>query len=341
MLVLDGFGAEKSEAKGVLVRTLSAQDAEKLGLEFMRTDSNYQAYLERVSAEAKARNYAEAEIRLAQLREKNRNGFSLQSMLYKMGRDPSHFSSGLVDEASPMCHEAKVGAAGSKALDIFYNWHSYKTGLVNNLDSRIAEYWIGQMENRQAVTNRKNIVVLELVKAIESVSENEVVRIFSLAGGDAQVIIEAIKKSKRDVSVMLVDPDREALNAAKRNAKEAGLEDSFVVKRGIASAARKFAVDFKPHIFDVVGLMDYLDDEKVIEVVSLARESLSDKGVLITGNIIDNNERVFLEDVLLWFMIYREPGDFGSLVLAGGFPAEKVQIICEPFRIHAIAICQK
>ncbi|MDD5652083.1 MAG: class I SAM-dependent methyltransferase family protein [Candidatus Moranbacteria bacterium] len=316
--------------------------ANEFGGEYERTDNMYQSFLERVSAEARIKNISEAESRLVELKRSGKNGVNLHDILHKMGRDPEHFSSIHVDGTSPLCHAAKIGAAGFRALDIFYNWNEkYAPNLGSDANGELARKWIGGMENRQAVTNRKKIVVHELVKAIGNVVDGEVVRIFSLAGGDSQVVIEAIKKSDRKVSVFLVDPDRDALNAAKKNAEAAGLSDSFTVKRGLHSSAKKLAMEFRPHIFDVVGLMDYLPDEKVIEVVSIARDSICEGGTLITGNIINNKERVFLEDVLLWFMTYREPEELGELILKGGFSSDRVKIICEPFRIHGIAVCRK
>ncbi len=305
--------------------------------EHQRTDDNYQAFLQRVSAEAKMRNVEEAERRIAS----ERNGFDIKKMLYKMGRDPEYISSPHFDGASELCHRVKVGAAGFEALDIFYNWENkYKPNLGDGADSEVARLWIGGMENRQAVTNRKKIVVQELVRAI-SIVEDDVVRIFSLAGGDAQVIIEAIKHAGRKVEVILIDPNREALASAKQRAKDAGLEDSFIIKRGLASTARKIVAKFKPHIFDVVGLMDYLSDDKVTRIVSMAKETLQPGGVFLTCNIVDNKEREFLENVILWDMTYRDPKELGKLIVCGGFNEDDAKTIIEPFGIHAIVIALK
>ncbi|HFC76880.1 MAG TPA: class I SAM-dependent methyltransferase [Candidatus Moranbacteria bacterium] len=306
------------------------------GGEFNETDDKYQAFLQRVSAEAKIKNLEEAQRRLSS----QKNGTDIGKMLYKMGRDPSHFSSPHFDGVSELCHRVKVGAAGFKSLDIFYNWkEKYKPNLdMNNTSDRVADLWIGGMENRQAVSNRQKIVINELVQAINIVDGKEA-RIFSLAGGDGQTIIKAIKKVGKKVKVLLVDPDREALQAAKKNVEEAGLADSFVIKRGLASTAKKLARDFRPHIFDVVGLLDYLDDGKVIEIIATAKRSLCQGGVLLTCNIINNKEREFLENVLLWDMIYRNPEKLGTLIAAGGFNSDNVKIICEPFKIHAVAVC--
>ncbi len=319
----------------MLIYTLPA---ESFGGEFKRTDYNYQAFLQRVSAEARTRNMEEAERRIASGKY---NSADIKKVLYKMGRDPDYVSSPHFDGVSELCCRVKAGAAGFKALDIFYNWENiYEPGLKEDAEGAVARLWIGSMENRQAVTNRKKIVSNELTQAIQIVRD-DTVRIFSLAGGDGQTIIEAIKRAGRKVQVILVDPDRDALASAQRRVREAGLEDCFVIKRGVVSTARRLVREFRPHIFDVVGLLDYLDDDKVVGVVKIAEESLCSGGTLITCNIVNNKERTFLENVLLWFMIYREPEELGQLLLAGGFQEEKIKIILEPFRIHTIAVCRK
>ena len=318
--------------------SIEISSVQEFGGEFNRTSPKYQYRLQFVSVEARTKNY-----RLVQ---KNGQPMSVDEMkkaMFRMGRDPKHISSPHFDGASELCHRVKVGAAGFKALDIFYNWGDYYSRLAKERGDVVAELWIGGMENRQAVSNRQKIVINELIRLINEFSKREEeVRIFSLAGGDGQTIIKAIEKSgKRNIKVLLLDPDREALRAAQKNAENAGLADLFTIKRGLASTAKRMAKDFQPHIFDVVGLLDYLDDNKVVEVVEIAKESLCSGGTLITCNIINNKERTFLENVLLWFMIYREPEEFGQLLLSGGFQEEKIKIILEPFRIHAIAVCQK
>jgi hypothetical protein len=40
-----------------------------------------------------------------------------------------------------------------------------------------------------------------------------------------------------------------------------------------------------------------------------------------------------------WQMIHRKPKELGNLVTEGGF--EKCKIICEPQKVHAVAVCQK
>jgi hypothetical protein len=55
-------------------------------------------------------------------------------------------------------------------------------------------------------------------------------------------------------------------------------------------------------------------------------------------NINKNREKMFLDWLLLWPMIYRNENELADILIQGGFAPEKIQIIYEPFRIHGIAV---
>lgn len=58
-------------------------------------------------------------------------------------------------------------------------------------------------------------------------------------------------------------------------------------------------------------------------------------------NIHPNCEKIFLDWVLLWPMIYRTAKELTDVVVEGGFAPENVRLIYEPFKIHGIAVCKK
>jgi hypothetical protein len=312
--------------------SVSVWPAVVFGGEYNINDPQYAAFLQSVSYEAMRRNMDLVGVI------QNEAGLSFKQAIDKLRTNPDHYSSPHVDQHCALNHLAKLKAGTTHALDIFYNHKKYIAEL-DGPEAALAEHWIGKMHNRQAVCNRRLIAITKLVESIRSVKD-PVVRIFSLGGGDAQVLIEAIRQAGRKVKVCLVDPDKEALKKALDNARVAGFADCFEVKRGLAKSALKHARDFMPHVFDVVGLMDYFKDHEVIKVASIAKETLVKGRALITANINDNPERIFLEWVLLWFMKYRTPYEFGELMAKGGFAKRSIEVICEPFQIHEIAICK-
>jgi len=101
------------------------------------------------------------------------------------------------------------------------------------------------------------------------------------------------------------------------------------------------AAAFKPHIIEMVGFLDYRPRNKAIGLIKRIRACLPDGGAFLTCNIRKNREKIFLDWILLWPMIYRSEEEFAELLLGGGFSPDKIQLIYEPFKIHGIAVCRK
>jgi SAM-dependent methyltransferase len=267
---------------------------------------------------------------------------SLRKILWDMGRDPKHISSFAVDRFSKFNHQAKWGAARWYSLDLFYNYHKkIRPQLDGNLEGWLTRYWIEKMENRQAVTNRLKVVVDLLVKAFSQFINEPEVRLLSIASGSAQAVIEAILKSPQNVRVVLLDIDPTAIEEAKRSVREAGLEDRFSFICDSTRVLEKVCADFKPHIIEMVGFLDYRPKKQAIKLIRLIKNCLVPGGIFLTCNIRKNREKIFLDWVLLWPMIYRNERQLGELLLEGGFSSERINIIYEPFKIHGIAIAQK
>ncbi|MEZ4617069.1 MAG: hypothetical protein R2867_16395 [Caldilineaceae bacterium] len=64
-------------------------------------------------------------------------------------------------------------------------------------------------------------------------------------------------------------------------------------------------------------------------------------GTFLTGNIHPNPEKIFLDWVLLWPMIYRTADQLADLLITGDFLPRNIRLYYEPFQIHGIAVCRK
>lgn len=249
------------------------------------------------------------------------------------------FSTFWVDGISLPARGIKEGAASWRALDIIYN---YKFGQEVGFTGRLNDYWLAIL-NAQAVRNRLKLVKRELVGAIMEVAQRESeVRLLSLASGSAQGVIEAMAET-RDINlkVTLLDLDVTAVEYSKRLAAEYGVsrQISFIV--GSTSHFDRAGGGLKPHIIEMVGFLDYRPRTKAIRLIKRIYEFLPPGGKFLTANIISNPERYFLHWILNWRMIYRKPEELAALVIEAGFAPEHCRIICEPHRIHAVAICTK
>ena len=268
---------------------------------------------------------------------------SLKKILWEMGRNPRHVSSLFGDRFSRFNHQAKVEAANWRSLDLFYNYYEKVEPQLNKKAERwLTHFWMKKLENRQAVTNRLKIVVNLLEDVFKKFINEPEIRLISVASGSAQDVIEAMKRCPHlNVKAVLIDLDESAIEASRQKAKDFGLEDRFTFVKGTTSLLEKISQDFRPHVVEMVGFLDYRPNDKAIRLISRIRKCLLPGGYFLTCNIRKNREKILLDWVLLWPMIYRNEKQFARLLTKGGFPSEKIYIFYESFHIHGVAICQK
>jgi hypothetical protein len=332
-------GYDFSEKSKVNILTLS-QSTKEIGaeLEYSKRSFFYFGILWLVSLWAMITNVAQA--MFIKIFKKREDYF--QKILWTIGRDPNHISSTFVDRFSRFNHQSKYGAAGWRALNVFYNYHDFvKPQLENKFEKVITKFWIEKMQNRQAVTNRLKVAVWLLSKAFSKFINEPEVRLVSIASGSAQAVVEAIKKSPQSIKAVLIDMDQTAIDEAKRIVREAGFESNFTFIKGDTSSVKKVCTEFKPHIIEMIGFLDYRPEKKAIKLVHKIYDCLPADGIFLTCNIRKNIEKIFLSWVLLWPMIYRNEKQFSNILINGGFSPEKVDLIYEPFKIHGIGVCQK
>ena len=120
------------------------------------------------------------------------------------------------------------------------------------------------------------------------------------------------------------------------------LHPGFTLK-WVVDTASNFPVHMaeSPDIVEMVGLLDYFRYRKARKIFSLIFENLPEGGKFITANIVDNEERRFITNLVGWKMIYRDPHELAHLALRSGFQREKIMVIREPLNIHTILIAEK
>jgi len=144
-----------------------------------------------------------------------------------------------------------------------------------------------------------------------------------------------------NIKAVLIDPDMSALAQARECASHAGLADRFECVRGTTRKLAATCAHHQPHIVEMLGLLDYLAHNSAVELIRQIRGCLHEGGSFMTCNIRHNREKMFVDWVLLWPMIYRSKQEFAELFPAAGFAAENIRIVYEPFEIHGIAVCKK
>jgi hypothetical protein len=234
--------------------------------------------------------------------------------------------------------QIKGTAAGWKALDIIYN---HQFGGKRTIGGLLDDFWIG-MVNAQAVRNRLKVVTMEVRRALVQFANEPEVRIMSLACGSAEAVIKVVSRLKRQgitVKVLLVDINPAALAYAEQLAEQYGVRDRIQTLQANALKNLDFARDFKPHVVEMLGLLDYLPQDTAIRLSSQIRQSLMPGGLYLTCNIAPNFEQHFLKWVINWPMIYRSPRELADVIEQSCF--DDFRLIYEPLMIHGIVVAHK
>jgi hypothetical protein len=251
-----------------------------------------------------------------------------------LGRSRPSINSVWFDGFGPYNRSIKDGAASWRALDIIYNYQFGSSSIID-------DFWIGMM-NAQAVRNRFKLARQEVRRAIMALGNQKEVRLMSLACGSAEAVIEVMAEFKAKgvtIRTLLVDVDQTALDYACELAEHRGVLAQLQTYKSSAAQVVKLARGFKPHIVEMLGLLDYIPRDKAVRLVTKIRESLEPKGIFLTCNITTNVERHFLKWVINWQMIYRNAGDLVEIARKAGFI--EYRLIYEPLKIHGLLIAQK
>ncbi len=219
---------------------------------------------------------------------------------------------------------------------------------VRNLLQRFFHYIWFSTNNPKAVRNRLRLVERELIKAIKnSIANRDEISILSVASGSARAIIESVDNPEflnHKISVAFLDKSSHALEYSRKLISTKHFPNNFSF-RWIEDLAKKFHAHYEgmahPNIIETVGLMDYFNDDKVLEFFSHVYTHLRKGGTFITANIADNPERKFVTNLVGWEMIYRQPEEFLEIAMKAGFKKENIQILLEPLKVHFVMIAKK
>lgn len=261
-----------------------------------------------------------------------------KALYRRLGKTGPQINTLWFDGLGLSCRRVKEGTAAWRALDEIYN---YKFGQRNGLGGFVDDFWEGML-NCQAVRNRLKLVEQEIRRAILQFSNHDEVRILSLAAGSAQGIIEVMAELKSKgirVRALLLDIDQTALDYARKLAYRHGVGDRIDMVRTSVAQVCRVSKNFRPQIIEMLGLLDYIPRDKAIRLVRKILESLSDKGIFLTCNIVPNLEMRFLHWVVNWPMIYRTADELAEIITKAGF--SDYRLVYEPLKIHRLAIAQK
>lgn len=259
---------------------------------------------------------------------------------------PKKIGRGFVVKSSKAASDVYKHAKTSRALEALYNFKGKIDTKNNIIDGMFTFIWQHNFRNAKAVRNRFKLAKRELkdaIREVHSIKQSEI-NLLSLASGSARVVLEIMSELQKEgiaVKAKLLDLDPEALKLSMKIAKELGVDKHIILCNDKVSNFEKFCENWNPDVVEMIGFMDYLSQEKAIDLSTKIFNQLKIGGHYITCNIRDNSERKILERIFNWRMIYRNEDELADVALSGGFNHENVKIIYEPYLIHGLAVSKK
>ncbi|MEK7613902.1 MAG: class I SAM-dependent methyltransferase family protein [Patescibacteria group bacterium] len=232
-----------------------------------------------------------------------------------------------------------------RALEVAYT-HGEKYPSRNAFERFFYSIWF-ETANVLAVRNRLRLVKRELRKSLtDALKRNKNARLLSIAAGSSRAVIEAVVETgnakNKNLSLVFLDKDRTALEYSKILVKEFEIECP--VEWTDATLGTYLTNSKGTNMFDIVemvGLLDYFNDDRAVEIFNKIYDVLNAGGVYITGNIIAHAEKPLLSRFAGWKVIYREPETFLSLLTKSNFGKHTILVYVEPHRIHAIGVAER
>jgi hypothetical protein len=245
-------------------------------------------------------------------------------------------------------HAASVvieNATNHEALEVLYSkgeLFSFK-GFLNNISKYI---WFN-LNNSKAVRNRLKFVKREISQHLDEISQfDKEIKILSIASGSSRAIIEVVKEKEylkdAKLSITFLDKNEKAIDYSKK--MSTNISHLPITLDWIHDSAGNFLRSDQQgryDIIEIVGLLDYFTDEKIIEAFTGIYAFLQEGGIMITSNINHNSEEKFITKVIEWPMIYRKAEELGVLANKAGFDYNKMKVFYEPLKIHGLVIAKK
>jgi 1-acyl-sn-glycerol-3-phosphate acyltransferase len=201
----------------------------------------------------------------------------------------------------------------------------------------------------KALRNRLKIVKKLLRESLLEMQSKEEIKILSLGGGSLRSILSAIAeinnpKLVNKIEIVSVDTDLSSVELVEKVKKEVGLENIKIKILNIDSL--DFLKNIEKHgqqkfdLVEVIGLIDYLKEDIVINKLNLIYNIMKNKSFIIFSNIAPNNEAKFLENINWPHLYYRNVVDLVYILKKTTFKKAS-KIIEEPLSIHNIVYIKK
>ncbi|MDX9703805.1 MAG: class I SAM-dependent methyltransferase family protein [Candidatus Auribacterota bacterium] len=233
---------------------------------------------------------------------------------------------------SDLAKESLVSPGSWKSMQISYDNESPKD-FIDKIVLQLGSFPVG-------LRNRHKIVVAKMSDLIKRYKDKEMILIVGIGAGRAFNAMKAMKESGLgNVSGYFVDIDDAAFEPGKQIAKSLGLADKVKYIKGDA----KNLGDMLPKEADIlklIGIIEYLDDEQVLNILKIGYKNLCKGGTVITHSIQPTHGiDPFLRNVFGLYLKYRTVEDVKGLLKKSGFSI--IDVTPEPLGIYEVIRAEK
>lgn len=267
-----------------------------------------------------------------------------------LNRLPSS-SQNLVQNTHRFAHEVIEQRTTHSALEVMYRG-SYKGEHRSLLKRFFYHVWMNT-DNARGVRNRLKLTEYLIEKKVRKVLEErpgDVVRICSIASGSARSIITVLNRVKNNLepevsfNIVFLDKSPDALEYSKKMVLENNFSEQFQFEwvEGTVNNFLQKEPGKEYDVVEMVGLLDYFNNDKVCSTVDRIYDVLRAGGSLVTANILPNPEQRFVANVMDWHMFYRTCEEFLHLMQKTRFDAgENISSFSEPMSVHVVVQATK
>ena len=183
---------------------------------------------------------------------------------------------------SPLIVESFLRPGGWRSMELVYK----NAPPVDWLDRQA----LADNPITMAARNRRKIVIERLVRLIQQHDSVGNVTLLGIGAGPGRLLQTAMSETKIAPSRMtayLIDLDEDACPFSQELAANLGLLDRIRFIKGDARRVRDSLPDIGVNIAKLVGIIEYLDDTQLIELLNEVRTVMVPGGSLVTHGFVD------------------------------------------------------
>lgn len=200
---------------------------------------------------------------------------------------------------------------------------------------RLVDSWCLNTTAAKSVRGRRRLLSRELASLSRPLlARGQPVRIMNLACGSNRELFDFLEGCDHSelVEALCVDIDTEALKYTqnridpRNHGATIRLMNENIMKWAIGRSRPSFR---SQDIIYSAGLTDYLDDRLLAAFIKMCYKQLKPGGVLVIGNFAPHNpERMFLEHLIHWRLIYRDKRAIRDVFINSPF-GEQIEVFAE------------